>query len=93
MGQTTLLVYMADFTFSMISRTIGTVVGGVLGLLVWYVGSGNGPGNPYGLAAILAAVLATLMWGRLFFNQGLLQATIMSAATCILIIGYSFDDT
>ncbi|KAJ5911141.1 uncharacterized protein N7473_000444 [Penicillium subrubescens] len=37
MGQTTLLVYMADFTFSMISRTIGTVVGGVLGLLIWYV--------------------------------------------------------
>lgn len=93
MGQTTLLVYMADFTFSMISRTIGTVIGGVLGLLVWYVGSGNGPGNPYGLAAISAAVLAILMWARLFFNQGLLQATVMSAATCILIIGYSFDDT
>jgi hypothetical protein len=93
MGQTSLLVYMADFTFSMISRTIGTVVGGVLGLLVWYIGSANGPGNPYGLAAISAAVLAILMWGRLFFNPGLLQATIMSAATCILVIGYSFDDT
>ncbi|PCG98916.1 Brefeldin A sensitivity protein-related, domain of unknown function DUF2421 [Penicillium occitanis (nom. inval.)] len=93
MGQTTLLVYMADFTFSMISRTIGTVIGGVLGLLVWYVGSGSGPGNPYGLAAILAAVLAILMWARLFFKQGLLQATIMSAATCILIVGYSFDDS
>lgn len=93
MGQTTLLVYMADFTFSMISRTIGTVVGGVLGLLIWYVGSANGPGNPYGLAAISAAVLAFLMWGRLFFNPGLLQATIMGAATCIIIVGYSFDDT
>lgn len=93
MGQTTLLVYMADFTFSMISRTIGTVVGGVLGLLVWYIGSGNGPGNPYGLAATSAVVLATLMWGRLFFIHTLLQATIMSAATCVLIIGYSFDDT
>jgi hypothetical protein len=93
MGQTSLLVYMADFTFSMISRTIGTVVGGVLGLLVWYIGSANGLGNLYGLAAISAAVLAILMWGRLFFNPGLLQATIMSAATCILVIGYSFDDT
>lgn len=93
MGQTSLLVYMADFTFSMISRTIGTVIGGVLGLLVWYIGSANGPGNPYGLAAISAAVLAILMWGRLFFDPRLLQATTMSAATCILIIGYSFDDT
>ena len=93
MGQTTLLVYMADFTFSMISRTIWTVVGGVLGLLVQYVGSGNGPENPYGLVSILAAVLPTLMWAGLLFNQGLLQATIMSEAMRILIIGYSFDDT
>lgn len=93
MGQTTLLVYMADLTFSMINQTIGTVVGGVLGLLVWCIGPGYGPGNPYGLASILAAVLPTLMWARLFFNQGLLQATIMSAAMCILIIGYSFNDT
>ncbi|KAL3489993.1 hypothetical protein BJX62DRAFT_226240 [Aspergillus germanicus] len=93
MGQTTILVYMADFTFSMISRTTGTVIGGVLGLLIWYTGSANGPGNPYGLAAILAPVLAILMWARLFFNSGLLQATIMSAATCLLIVGHSFDDT
>jgi hypothetical protein len=93
MGQLSLLVYMADFTFSIISRAIGTVVGGLLGLLVWYIGSANGIGNPYGLAAISAPVLAILMWGRLFFNPGILQATIMSAATCLLIIGYSFDDT
>jgi hypothetical protein len=83
---------MADFTFSMISRTIGTVLG-VLGLLIWYVGSANGSGNPNGLAVISAAVLAFLMWGRLFFNPCLLQATIMGAATCILIVGYSFDDS
>ncbi|KAB8222979.1 hypothetical protein BDV33DRAFT_229069 [Aspergillus novoparasiticus] len=93
MGQTSLLVYMADFSFSMISRTLGTVIGGVLGLLVWYIGSASGPGNPYGLAAISAAVLAILMWGRLFFNPALLQALIMCAATCILVVGYSFDDT
>lgn len=84
---------MANFTFSMISGAIGTVVGGLLGLLVWYVGSANGPGNPYGLAAISAPVLAALIWGRLFFDPGLLPATIMGAATCILIVGYSFDDT
>lgn len=93
MGQTTILVYMADYTFSMISRTIGTVVGGVLGLLVWYIGSATGPGNPYGLAAISAAVIGILVWGRLFFDPALLQATIMGAATCVLIVGYSFDDT
>jgi hypothetical protein len=93
MGQTTMLIYMADFTFSAISRAIGTVVGGILGLLAWYIGSGNGPGNPYGLAAIMALVTVVLMWGRLFAPPALLQACMMGGATCILVVGYSYDDT
>lgn len=93
MAQTTMLVYMADFTFSVVCRTIGTVIGGVLGLVAWYIGSGHGLGNPYGLAAITGAIIVVLMWGRLFFSPALLQATIMSAATFVLTVGYSYDDT
>lgn len=93
MGQTTVVIYMADFTFSLLSRTIGTVVGGVLGLLGWYIGSGHGTGNPYGLAAIMAAIIIPLMWARIFLPPALLQATIMGGATCILVVGYSYDDT
>jgi hypothetical protein len=93
MGQTTLLVYMSDFTFSLICRAVGTVIGGVVGLAAWYIGSGHGPGNPYGLAAISAPVIVIFMWGRLFLSPAMLQATIMSAATFFLIIGYSFADT
>ncbi|EAW12654.1 uncharacterized protein ACLA_010800 [Aspergillus clavatus NRRL 1] len=92
MAQTTLLVYMADFTFSLISRAIGTVLGGLVGLAAWYIGSGHGPGNPYGLAAITAPVVILFMWARLFLSPALLQATVMSAATFFLIIGYSYDD-
>jgi hypothetical protein len=93
MGQTTLVIYMADFTFSLICRAIGTVVGGVLGLVAWYIGSGNGPGNPYGLAAIMAVVIIILMWGRIFAPPAMIQAMMMAGATCILVIGYSYDDT
>ncbi|KAF4155768.1 hypothetical protein CNMCM8927_004192 [Aspergillus lentulus] len=93
MGQTTLLVYMSDFTFSLICRAVGTVIGGVVGLAAWYIGSGHGPGNPYGLAAISAPIIVIFMWGRLFLSPAMLQATIMSAATFFLIIGYSFADT
>ncbi|OJJ51069.1 hypothetical protein ASPZODRAFT_127074 [Penicilliopsis zonata CBS 506.65] len=92
MGQTTLLIYMADFTFSLISRVIGTVVGGLLGLVTWYIGSGNGGGNPYGLSAMLAVSIVILMWTRVFLPPATMQATIMSAATCLLVIGYSYDD-
>lgn len=93
MGQTTMLVYMADFMFSVVCRTFGTVVGGLLGLVAWYIGSGHGPGNPYGLAAITGTVVVVMMWGRLFFSPALLQATMMSTATFVLVIGYSYDDT
>lgn len=93
MGQTTVVVYMSDFSLSIASRFVGTVVGGVAGLVAWYIGSGKGSGNPYGLAAIMAVVLMLLMWGRLFAPLAVLQATIMGGATCILVIGYSYDDT
>jgi hypothetical protein len=93
MGQTTLVIYMADFTFSLLSRAIGTIVGGLLGLAAWYIGSGHGPGNPYGLAAIMAVVIIIIMWGRIFAPPAMMQAMIMAGATCILVIGYSYEDT
>jgi hypothetical protein len=93
MGQTAVLVYMSDFVFSAICRVVGTVVGGAVGLVAWYIGSGHGPGNPYGLAAIMAAVIIIFMWARLFLSPAFLQATILAAATCVLIVGYSYDDT
>jgi hypothetical protein len=93
MGQTTLVVYMSDFILSLVSRTIGTIVGGVAGLVVWYVGSGNGYGNPYGLAAALAVAFTMLMWGRIFLPVAVLQAAMMGGATFVLVVGYSYDDT
>ncbi|OJJ71952.1 hypothetical protein ASPBRDRAFT_43333 [Aspergillus brasiliensis CBS 101740] len=93
MGQTGLLVYMADFTFSVIARVIGTVIGGVLGLLAWYIGSANGPGNPYGLSAITAAILVILVWIRLYLPPALMQGGIIGGATFLLVIAYSYDDT
>ncbi|KAF7596984.1 hypothetical protein BBP40_011350 [Aspergillus hancockii] len=93
MAQTGLLVYMADFTFSIISRVVGTVAGGVLGLLAWYIGSANGPGNPYGLSVVLAVMLFILIWLRLYLPSNLLQGGIMGGATFLLVVAYSYDDT
>ncbi|KAL3478469.1 hypothetical protein BJX99DRAFT_224202 [Aspergillus californicus] len=93
MAQTGLLVYMADFTFSVLARVIGTIGGGVLGLLAWYIGSGNGPGNAYGLSAILAVMLALLLWVRLYLPPSLLQGGIIAGATFLLVVAYSYVDT
>ncbi|KAL4810614.1 hypothetical protein BDV18DRAFT_127719 [Aspergillus unguis] len=93
MAQTGLLVYMADFTFSIISRLVGTIAGGVLGLLAWYIGSGNGPGNPYGLSAVMAVMLVFFLWIRLYLPPNLLQGGIIGAATFLLTVAYSYVDT
>ncbi|KAJ1715186.1 hypothetical protein NYO67_2681 [Aspergillus flavus] len=93
MAQTGLLVYMSEFTFSTLGRLVGTVAGGVLGLLAWYIGSANGPGNPYGLSAVMAVMLAILMWIRLYLPPNLVQGGIMGGATFMLVVAYSYDDT
>ncbi|KAL6881916.1 hypothetical protein HDV57DRAFT_85084 [Trichoderma longibrachiatum] len=91
-AQTCVLLYMADFTFSLISRALGTVIGGVFGLVAWYMGSGSGPGNPYGLAASVALFTVISMWLRIFLPLAYTQATAMCGVTFILIIGFSYDN-
>ncbi|KAG8417214.1 hypothetical protein J3459_012508 [Metarhizium acridum] len=90
-AQTCLLPYMADFTFSVVSRGLGTVLGGVMAVVAWYIGSGSGVGNPYGLAAISALMILILVWWRVFLPPAFLQAAIMTGATYALVVGFSYD--
>ncbi|KAK5991877.1 putative C57A7.05-like protein [Cladobotryum mycophilum] len=91
-AQTCLLFYMADFTFSLVSRLLGTIIGGLMGLIAWYIGSAHGNGNPYGMAAITALMAFILIWWRVFLPPAYAQATIMAGATFALIIGFSWDE-
>ncbi|KAF4978725.1 hypothetical protein FZEAL_4945 [Fusarium zealandicum] len=91
-AQTCLLLYMADFTFSLVSRALGTIIGGIMGMIAWYIGSGNGPGNPYGMAASTAVMIVPLIWWRIFLPPAFAQATIMGGATFALIIGFSWAE-
>ncbi|KAJ4006012.1 hypothetical protein NW752_001257 [Fusarium irregulare] len=90
-AQTVLLVYLADFTFSLVARTAGTIVGGVIGMVTWYIGAGSGIGNPYGMAAATGVAIIPLLWWRLFLPPAFQFATIMAAATFCLVIGFSWD--
>ncbi|KAF4458893.1 hypothetical protein FALBO_14369 [Fusarium albosuccineum] len=91
-AQTCLILYMADFTFALVSRTLGTIIGGVMGMVAWYIGSGNGPGNPYGMGAITAVMIVPLLWWRIFLPPAYAQATIMAGATFALVVGFSWDE-
>lgn len=91
-AQISVLVYMSDFTFSLLGRATGTVVGGVIGMVAWYIGSGHGDGNAYGLSAITAAVTVVLLWWRLFLPPMMTGFAVMSGVTFSLVMGFSYDD-
>ncbi|KAI4716426.1 hypothetical protein E4T48_07379 [Aureobasidium sp. EXF-10727] len=93
MAQTGTASFSAEFNFAFVTRIFGTIAGGVLGMLGWYIGSGNGPGNPYGLAAVLAVYSVILMWFRLYTPPQLIQAVMIGGSTTILVIGYGYIDT
>ncbi|RGP80732.1 hypothetical protein FLONG3_1207 [Fusarium longipes] len=90
-AQTVLLVYMADFMFSLVARGLGTIVGGLIGMVTWYIGAGNGVGNPYGMAAAAGVAIIPLLWWRLFLPPTFQFATIMAGATFALVVGFSWD--
>ncbi|KAM0273920.1 hypothetical protein ACHAQH_008124 [Verticillium albo-atrum] len=90
-AQTVLVVYMADFTFSVIARVLGTIIGGLVGMVTWYIGAGSGPGNPYGMAAITAVMIVPIIWMRLFLPPAFAIAVIMGGATFALVVGFSWD--
>ncbi|EPS43040.1 hypothetical protein H072_2965 [Dactylellina haptotyla CBS 200.50] len=91
MAQLTISQYMGDFVFSITMRMFGTVVGGIIGLVVWYIGAGSGPGNPYGIMAILAPFIIFGMAIRVFAPREWMMPGVMGIATMMLIVGYSWE--
>lgn len=58
---------MPDGTCRLKGRILGTVAGGVLGMVAWYAGNGHGNGNPYGMAASAAVFLVPIIFFRLYY--------------------------
>lgn len=93
MAELSMVPYTADLVYGIAVRMVGTVVGGIVGMLAWYIGAGSGPGNPYGMAAIMAVVIVVFMWWRLFSPPTLMPAGIMAAGTAYLVAAYSWINT
>ncbi|KAG1469964.1 hypothetical protein G6F56_002956 [Rhizopus delemar] len=88
----TLMMWMSPmagvFLFGTIMRVIGTIVGGVLGIVVWEITRGN----PYGLSVLTFFVMMPFYY--LFFTKKMLSpGVIMVQITTILVICYEYQYT
>jgi hypothetical protein len=63
----TIAQFTADTIFGFVVRLVATFLGALLGMILWYIGSGSGDGNPFGLAAVLAVVLPFILFIRINF--------------------------
>ncbi|KAI8355533.1 hypothetical protein BD560DRAFT_335853 [Blakeslea trispora] len=74
------------FVFSVILRVIGTVLGGVLGIIVWEIARGN----PYGLVVLTFFVMMPLYY-VFFTSQILKMVAIMTQLTLLLVVCYEYQ--
>ncbi|GEM12833.1 fusaric acid resistance-like protein [Rhodotorula toruloides] len=91
-AQTFLAPYSGDQFLSTVQRVIGTAAGLVWGMVIWYVGSANGPGTRPGVGAALFVLMLPLVAARLFAPPASTMIAIMMAVTSSLVVGYSWQD-
>ncbi|KAG6862124.1 hypothetical protein C0995_005936 [Termitomyces sp. Mi166 len=91
MGQVTIARFQGDTIFGFVSRILATFLGGVGGMLMWYISCGSGRGNAYGLAAVCVVCFPILFFARLYW-PGPPTTIIVLCVTCILVIGFSYQD-
>ncbi|CDZ98124.1 Predicted membrane protein [Phaffia rhodozyma] len=93
MSQTGLAVFAGEQIATFILRMSGTVVGCVLGMVAWYMGSGHGNGNPYGVIAATLVLLTPWIFMRIALPQQKSMFYLMSGMMIVFIVGYSWVDT
>ncbi|KAH8827139.1 hypothetical protein DL96DRAFT_1669804 [Flagelloscypha sp. PMI_526] len=90
MAQLTLARFRGDTVFGVIARIVSTLLGGIVGMAMWYVGNGTSSGNPYGFAAVFAVCLPFLFFARIYY-PGPPMTTIIFIVTSLLVTGYSYQ--
>lgn len=74
------------FFFSLILRVLGTILGGVLGIIVWEIVRGN----PYGLVILTFFVMWPLYY--IFFTSQIINmVAIMTQITLLLVVCYEYQ--
>ncbi|WVQ85239.1 hypothetical protein IAT38_007404 [Cryptococcus sp. DSM 104549] len=92
MAQTGMGVFTGEQIISFIIRMGATIGGAVIGMVVWYVGSGRGNGNPYGVGAATMVFIAPTLFVRIVAPMAQSVFWIMLNVTTMFVVGYSWVD-
>ena len=92
MAQLGVTVFTGEQVFSTVMRIGGTILGGLIGCVMWYISAGNGTGNAYGYGAVGGVAFVPLVFLRLYAPPVLLLPAIMTCVTALLVYGYSWLD-
>ncbi|KAL1742634.1 hypothetical protein HDZ31DRAFT_42783 [Schizophyllum fasciatum] len=93
MAQTGLSVYAGDQIGGYVIRLIGTGIGLLLGMAVWYIGAGNGDGNPYGIVAATVVFISPFLLARIAAPPQDMIIYMMTGVTAVFVVGFSWVDT
>lgn len=92
MSQLVAARHRGEVLFGLASRAIATFAGAIIGLLIWYIASGNGVANPFAMAVVTAVAFPIVMLGRIHF-PGPPITPIIACVTVALVVGYSWKDS
>lgn len=93
MATLTLAQHTGDTVFGFLVRLVGTFLGALLGMLLWYISSGNGYGNPYALCAVMAVALPLIQFVRIYYIWVSPMPAAFFVVSIALVVGYSWQDS
>ncbi|WVF70551.1 hypothetical protein IAT40_005342 [Kwoniella sp. CBS 6097] len=92
MAQTGLGVFTGEQILTFFIRMGGTILGLIIGMVVWYIGAARGPGNPYGIAAATMVFIAPCLFIRIALPLEKSPFFLMTNVTIMFVVGYSWVD-
>lgn len=84
--------YTGETIYVFYCKVVYTFFGCLLGMVMWYISTGNGRGNYYGYSAVTAVGYMYLTYYRHFSIHRALVPAILFAVTCALVMGTSWVD-
>ncbi|CAK5266926.1 unnamed protein product [Mycena citricolor] len=93
MAQMSLAPFAGDQLFGVATRLVGTLVGLVIGMVVWYIGApGTQNGSPYAIVVVTAVFVSPFLLARIAAPPQHSLMWTMVGVTIVFVVGYSWID-